>query len=67
MKAEYQKILERLDELEQQGVIGAFDKRTIIELSRDVMNEIAQKYEKVRKGVGDMMGGALIETEARKI
>ena len=29
LKAEYQEILERLDELEQHGVIGAFDKRTI--------------------------------------
>lgn len=67
LKAEYQEILERLDELEQQGVIGAFDKRTIIELSGDVIKEIAQKYENVQKGVGDIMGGALIETEARTI
>ena len=67
LKAEYQKILERLDELEQQGVIGAFEKRTIIELSGDVIKEIAQKYENVQKGVGVMMRGALIETEARTI
>ena len=67
LKAEYQKILERLDGLEQQKIIGAFDKRTIIELSGDVIKEIAQKYENVRKGVGDLMSGALIETEARKI
>ncbi len=53
--------------MEQQEAIGAFDKRTIIELSGDVIQEIAQKYENVRKGVGDMMGGALIETEARTI
>lgn len=67
LKAEYQEILERLDGLEQQEVIGAFDKRTIIELSGDVIKEIAQKYENVQKGVGDIMGGALIETEARTI
>ncbi len=67
LKTEYQKILERLDELEQRGVIGAFDKRTIIELSGDVIKEIAQKYENVQKGVGDMMRGALIETSARTI
>ena len=67
LKAEYQAILERLDKLEQQGVIGAFDKRTIIELSSDVIKEIAQKYENVQKGVGDMMSGALIETSARKL
>ncbi len=67
LKAEYQVILERLDELEQQGVIGAFDKRTIIELSGDVIKEIAQKYKNVQEGVGDMMSGALIETSARRL
>ena len=67
LKAEYQKILERLDKLEQQGVIGAFDKRTIIDLSGDVIHEIARKYKNVRKGVGDMMRGKLIETSARRL
>ncbi|MCI8266193.1 MAG: hypothetical protein HFH78_07025, partial [Lachnospiraceae bacterium] len=67
LKAEYQVILERLDALEQQEIIGAFDKRTIIELSGDVIREIAKKYDNVQKGVGDMMSGALIETEARTI
>ena len=66
LKAEYRIILERLDELEQQGAIGAFDKRTIIELSGDVIKEIAQKYENVQK-VGDMMRGVLIETSARRL
>lgn len=45
--AEYQDILKRLDKLEQEEIIGAFDKRTIIELSGDVIKEIAQKYENV--------------------
>ena len=67
LKAEYQDILERLDKLEQEGVIGAFDKRTIIELSGDVIKEIAQKYENVQKGIGGMMSGALLKTEARTI
>lgn len=61
LKAEYQMILEKLDEMEQQGVIGAFDKRTIIDLSGDVMKEITQKYENVQRMVGDMMRGAMIE------
>lgn len=67
LRAEYQEILERLNRLEQQGIIGAFDKRTIIELSRDVIREIAKKYENVQKGVAGIMSGALIETEARTI
>ena len=67
LKAEYRSILERLDKLKQEGMIGAFDKRTIIELSGDVIREIAQKYENVQKGIGGMMSGALLETEARTI
>ncbi|MCM1135815.1 MAG: hypothetical protein NC400_09615 [Clostridium sp.] len=67
LKAKYQIILKKLDELEQQEIIGSFDKRTIIELSYNVMKEIAHKYENVRKGIGDIMVGALIETEARAI
>ena len=67
MKAKYQVILEKLDELERQEVIGVFNKRTIIDLSGDVITEIVQKYENMRKGVGDMMRGALLETEARTI
>ena len=49
LKAEYQEILKRLDELEQQGAIGAFDKHTIIELSDDVIKEIAQNMRMCRK------------------
>ena len=67
LKAEYQIILERLDELEQQEVIGTFDKRTIIDLFGDVIKEIARKYKNVQKGVGDMMRGPLIETSARRL
>lgn len=67
LKTEYQDILEKLDELEHQGVIGAFDKRTIIELSNDVIKSITRKFENIQKGMGDIMRGALIETQARTI
>ena len=67
LQNEYKKIRDRLNNLEEQGIIGAFDKRTIIELSSDVIKEITQKYENVQKGVGGIMGGVLIETEARVI
>ena len=32
-----------------------------------MIREIAQNYEKVQKGIGGMMSGALLETEARTI
>ncbi len=67
LKAEYQEILAGLDDLERQEVIGAFDKRTLIEISGDVLKELTKKYENIQKGVGEIMGGALIETSARKL
>lgn len=67
LKAEYRGILEWLDELEREKVIGAFDKRVIIELSGDVLKEIARKYENIQKGVGGMMRGPMIETSARRL
>lgn len=67
LKKEYQDIAARLDSLVREGVIGTFDKRTIIELSRDVLNELAKKYANIRKGVGGIMGGTLLATEARAI
>ncbi len=67
LETEYQYILIKLDKLEQEGIIGAFDKRTIIELSNYVVKELTKKYKNVQKGIGDIMGGALIETEARVI
>ena len=30
-------------------------------------HSVPQRYENVQKGVGDIMGGALIETSARKL
>jgi len=36
-------------------------------LSNDVIQEIARKYENVQKGIGAMMRGPLIQTEARTI
>lgn len=67
LKTEYRGILDRLDELERKKVIGAFEKRVIIELSGDVLKEIARKYENIQKGVGGMMRGPMIETEAKRI
>lgn len=67
LKSEWRDILERLNQLEQQGMIGAFYKRTIIEISRDVIKELTKKYANISQEVGDIMGGALLDTEARKL
>ena len=32
-----------------------------------MLKELTKKYENIQKGVGEIMGGALIETSARKL
>lgn len=67
LKKEYQEIIERLDKLVQDGRLSHFDRMTLLETAKDVINEIAKKYRNVVEGMGKIMGGALLETNARKI
>lgn len=43
------------------------ESRIIVELSKKVIDNIAKKYEKIRRGVDKVMGGKVIETEAKKM
>jgi len=63
---EYTDILTRLDKVLLTGELGEFDKRTIVELSEDVLKQIAMNYQKVQKSVEALMGGFIIETKVKK-
>ena len=67
LKELYRGIIERLEELVNQNKITAFDKGTILELSSDVVKELAHKYGNMTEGIGEIMSGTMIETDARKI
>lgn len=67
LKSEYLEIIKRLDQLVEDGRLSDFDRTTLLETANDVINEIAKKYQNVVKGMGDVMGGALLETNARRI
>ena len=64
---EYRSILKKLSDLTEKEEITSFDKRTIADLSGNVIEELAKNYENVQKGVGEVMGGPMIETEAKRI
>ena len=66
LKAVYRSIIDRLEELVEKGQITAFDKGTLLELSSDVLKELARKYSKVTEGIGEIMSGTMIETQTRK-
>ena len=67
MKAEYADIMARLDQLLENGRISAYTRRTIMEMTDKVLENIAQKFEHVREGVKSVMGGRVLEHEAEAI
>lgn len=67
LKKEYAKIRKRLEELQEAGVIDAYTKATLIDMSNKVLEGIARRYENVREGVKAVMGGKVLEYEAKTI
>ena len=67
LKAEYISIVDRLDEWMRKGSISAYMRKTILEMSGKVLENIAQKYDNVREGVKSVMGGRVLEYEAKTI
>ena len=64
---EFKEICIKMEELTQQGKMSELERRIIVELSKKVVDNIARKYERIKKGVDGIMGGKVIETEAKKM
>ncbi len=67
LKQEYELIKNRLEDLMNQGEINEYTKCTICDMSNKVLEHIAVKYESVKKGVQSVMGGKVLEYEAKTI
>ena len=67
LKREYAKIRQKLDSLCENGKINEYTKQTIIEMTENVVNSLARNYEEIQKGVTDVMGGKILEYEAKDI
>lgn len=67
LKAEYMEIVNRLDDWTQKGMISVYMKKTILEMSGRVLENIAQRYDNVREGVKSVMGRKVLEYEAKTI
>lgn len=65
--AEYKEIKDRLETLNEQGLISEFTKCTIIDMSNKVLEHIARNYKQITKGVKAVMGGKILEYEAKTI
>ena len=56
-----------LEELLHQGAISEYTRCTIIDMSNKVLEHIAAKYNSVKEGVKAVMGGKVLEYEAKTI
>lgn len=48
-------------------IISEYTKCTIMDMSNKVLEHIARKYENVREGVKSVMGGKVLDYEAKRI
>ncbi len=67
LQEEYERIKNKLEELLNQGLISEYTRCTIIDMSHKVLEHIAKKYHSVKEGVKAVMGGKVLEYEAKTI
>ncbi|MBR2209433.1 MAG: hypothetical protein IJ859_11550, partial [Synergistaceae bacterium] len=67
LKKEYTNFMERLEQAVTDGKILTHDRRTILEMSKKVLENIAVKYSNVQKEVKEVMGGKVLDYEGRNI
>ena len=67
LKKEYADFMVRLEQAVTDGKIFTHDKRTILEMSKKVLENIAVKYSNVQKEVKKIMGGKILDYEGRSI
>ena len=67
LQNEYRKIRERLEHMCIDGKISEYVKCTIVDMSKKVIESIAARYANVKKEVSSIMGGKILEYEAKTI
>lgn len=67
LQKEYGHVKDKLEELLNEGAISEYTRCTIIDMSNKVLEHIAVKYDSVREGVKAVMGGKILEYEAKTI
>lgn len=63
----YEELVKRLNECAESGIISEYIKGTVIAMSKKVLEALTIKYTKVQEGVGKIMGGKILDYEAKRI
>ena len=67
LRGEYLEMLRRLDEAVEQNLLSSYYRRTIIDMTKKVLESITAKYDRIWEGVSSVMGGQVLEHEAKTI
>lgn len=67
LTGEYRDMFARLDALREAGEISDYTYRAVRDMSAEVLGLIAHKYAGIRKGVEGILGGKVLDYEAKRI
>ena len=67
IKETYRYILERLNQLCEAGLLDEYTKKSICKMSEKVIEALTQKYTAIKKEVVQIMGGKVLDYEAKDI
>ena len=67
LKNHYSEIMKRLETLQDFGEIDEFTRRAIIDMTKEVVRHLAEHYINVKEGVVSIMGGKILNYEAKDI
>ncbi len=63
----YIQIVRRLNHCVESGIISEYIKATVVTMSKKVLDALTVKYSRVQEGVGKIMGGKILDYEAKDI
>lgn len=67
LKEEFGHICERLEKLCEAGKLTVYEKHTILNMTRKVVDNLARNCGKIRREVTDSMGGKVLDHETKDI
>ena len=67
LKNHYSEIMKRLETLQDSGEIDEFTRRAIIDMTKEVTRHLAEHFTNVKEGVESIMGGKILNYEAKDI
>ena len=60
-------MVEQLDKLVDLGEIDEYTRQCIMDMTKKIVEYVTEKYENIKEGIGEVMGGKILNYEAKDI